>query len=67
LAFFAISAEISDTSIADSALSVSVERLRGTTGTFKVPFAGRKIPKKLSESLITTPNGVTIPVSLEHP
>jgi hypothetical protein len=48
-------------------LSVSVKRCRGTIGTFKVPFAGRKYPKKLSEPLITTPNGVTTPVSLEHP
>jgi hypothetical protein len=48
----------------NSALSLLVERHRGTTETFKVPVAGREISKKLSESLVTAPRRVTSLVSL---
>jgi hypothetical protein len=67
LAFSAIVAEISDNPTLNSPLSVSVERHRGTTGTFKVPVAGGRNPKKLSKSLVTAPRGVTTPVPLEYP
>jgi hypothetical protein len=63
-AFSAFPASTSADLAAVAALSISTESDRGPKGTVVVPLAPRHLGPKLSDSLVTTPRGVTGPVSL---